>query len=371
MADPISPLAPESSGVSNVDDSCSPSTGSDNVLLSTSLGALQCPPAPKLRADGQPMQKRGPKPRNQPPLNRKQELARRAQRSHKERKEQYVRALEQEVLQLKNDVSLLSGGYESIESENRQLKSNMNIFSSKAKAVEEENRQLRALLERCGVTCPVSEAQEDQMIMPGPVPQTMDESPIQDATANTSSFSKQPGTESMPDTAPQNGIDYDQLGIDFVLSFENACLRHMRVDHQGDELYGHALMASCNPGVYPEMGADIPFGSSGSKSTAEQDALNLSKSGFENLLHHSQRLNLDGEVTPVMVWQMLVEHPQYLEFTTEDFERIRQDLAGKVRCYGFGAVFEEFEVRDIIDNFVLSKDVVAPTLGTEGSMGQY
>jgi hypothetical protein len=39
----------------------------------------------------------------------------------------------------------------------------------------------------------------------------------------------------------------------------------------------------------------------------------------------------------------------------EDFERLRQDLGGKVRCYGFGAMFEEFEVRDIIDSFVLSK----------------
>jgi hypothetical protein len=54
---------------------------------------------------------------------------------------------------------------------------------------------------------------------------------------------------------------------------------------------------------------------------------------------------------------MVLEHPRFSEFTLEDFGRLRQDLGGKVRCYGFGAVFEEFEVRDIIDSYMLSKDI--------------
>lgn len=44
----------------------------------------------KVKADGQPPKRRGPKPDSKPALTRRQELNRQAQRTHRERKEKYV-----------------------------------------------------------------------------------------------------------------------------------------------------------------------------------------------------------------------------------------------------------------------------------------
>jgi len=150
-------------------------------------------------------------------------------------------------------------------------------------------------------------------------------------------------------------IDYDQMGIDFVLAIESPCLHHMR-DQPEDELYGHAMMASCTPGIYPELSPSNPSDSACDNIFGEEaPARTLSKSGLAILLEHSRRLNLNGEITPVMVWDMISNHPRFSEFTQADFEKITKDLSSKVKCYGFGAIFEEFEVRDVIESILLSK----------------
>jgi hypothetical protein len=346
---------------------------SDEPFAVASLGVFQCPAPPKMRVDGQPMKKRGPKPRNEPPLNRKQELARRAQRSHRERKELYVKALEQELLQLKNDMSTLSSGYESLETENRQLKDNFYTVSNRNSALEEENNQLRQLLAQHSVSWSTS-GSADALVgtaileastqIFNPATQQAEAASMSTALASVQESGQAPSVVNA-----EGGIDYEQLGINFVLGFEKPCLRHMRCSSDNNELYGHALMASCCPGVYPESVDDIPFEST-IDSAPSQVECTLSKTSFASLLRHSERLNLDGEVTPVMVWQMIMEHTQLSEFTLEDFERIRQSLAGKVRCYGFGAVFEEFEVRDIIDSFILAKDMVVGDIIAAG-IGQF
>ena len=345
----------------------------EDPSLAASLGTFQCPAPPRIRADGQPMKKRGPKPRNEPPLNRKQELARKAQRSHRERKELYVKALEQEVLQLKNDVSVLSSGYESLENENRQLKDNFHSASNRNTTLEEENRKLMQLLAHHGVSYSIPGVVDhlDIAAIPDSGAQLLNPI-IQHAEPSNTTTAPEPiqaSSQTLSLVDDEGRIDYEQLGINFVLGFEKPCLRHMRCNSDDEELYGHALMASCSPGIYPESLEGMPFESPGD-SAPNQDGCTLSKSSFASLLHHSERLNLDGEITPVMVWQMILEHPRFSEFTLEDFERIRQSLAGKVRCYGFGAVFEEFEVRDILDGFVLSKDIVMSGM-IMPNLGQY
>jgi hypothetical protein len=368
MADPLSPFGPGCSTAST-DDLSTSATSDTSPLPGTGLSAFHSVAPQKLRADGKPMQKRGPKPRNQPPLNRKQELARRAQRSHKERKELYVKALEQEVFQLKNDMSILSSGYESLEAENQQFKANIGALSSRNAQLEDENRKLRQLLEQHGASWPVSQGVGEFVTVPEPSPQITTPSSIKTGEAGTTSA--QAGSQFLPGKTEQGGLDYEQIGIDFVLSFEDICLLHMSADAAGSQLYGHALMASCQPGVYPESSGDVPFEPVKTPAAVHDHSHSLTKSSFESLLHHSHRLNLDGEVTPVMAWQMLVELPRFSEFTVEDIERIRSALSGKARCHGFGAVFEEFEVRDILDNFVPSKDLAASGISNETANVQY
>lgn len=113
----------------------------------------------------------------------------------------------------------------------------------------------------------------------------------------------------------------------------------------GHEACGHALMASCPPEPFTDLTPDIPFGysnvkaNSGSspRSAAEvsQRTWELSKADLATLLDLSKRLDLDGEITPVMAWGMVLAHPRLGELRAEDFARLTEELGSKVRCYGY------------------------------------
>ncbi|KAI5278776.1 hypothetical protein KEM54_004448, partial [Ascosphaera aggregata] len=90
---------------------------------------------------GQIPKKRGPKPDTKPALTRRQELNRQAQRTHRERKEQYVRALENEVSRLREAYSELT---RTSHTTNEQLKQAL-------QAVMEENKILQNLLSSHGI----------------------------------------------------------------------------------------------------------------------------------------------------------------------------------------------------------------------------
>lgn len=106
-----------------------------------------------------------------------------------------------------------------------------------------------------------------------------------------------------------------------------------------DDICGHALMATCPPEShilekpqeqYPHKVPDI------------------SMPDLMKLLDLSNRLPLDGEITPIMAWAMILQDARFGELTEGDIKVMKEDLVGKVRCYGFGAVLEEFEVRDAL-----------------------
>ncbi|KAK6405812.1 hypothetical protein LTR95_018728, partial [Oleoguttula sp. CCFEE 5521] len=79
-------------------------------------------PDKKQTKDGQPPKRRGPKPDSKPALTRRQELNRQAQRTHRERKELYIKALEQEVLRLKEIYASSSQERDAYAAENRKLR---------------------------------------------------------------------------------------------------------------------------------------------------------------------------------------------------------------------------------------------------------
>jgi len=98
---------------------------------------------------------------------------------------------------------------------------------------------------------------------------------------------------------------------------------------------GHAMMASCPPDPYFEDSTAVPFGhTAATREGVVQKTWDLSKGDLANLLDLSKRLNLDGEITPVMAWGMILGHPRFSELRMEDFQRLGQELGGKIRCYG-------------------------------------
>ncbi|KAK5148712.1 hypothetical protein LTR32_000070 [Rachicladosporium monterosium] len=323
--------------------------------------------------DGPTPKRRGPKPDSKPALTRRQELNRQAQRTHRERKEMYIKALEQEVLRLKE------------------------VFATATKerdAVNEENRKLRDLLAAHGIqydstAVPIKFQREESgygpsssgsisgSYAPGSDSTDFSPPPLAPAHPNGNGVSRNaPSHMQSMAQLPSGRLDYDQIGIDFVLTLERPCMNHMQYllvrshnaenltfhhpqetpdDGEHEHMSGHALMATAPPHshimgrpseIYPcQMPAD------------------LGTEGLAKLLDLSNRLPFDhySEITPVMAWTTILRHPHVNRLELADFEAVKTDLVGKVRCYGFGAVVEEFELHDALEAVWAKKDA-APVL---------
>lgn len=108
---------------------------------------------------------------------------------------------------------------------------------------------------------------------------------------------------------------------------------------EGGDPCGHALMASCPPTPFGKLTTKMPFGNThthdrGDGTNPRQGTWEISKADLSTLLDLSTRLDLDGEITPVMAWGMILSHPRFADFQPEDFAKIAAELGRKVRCYG-------------------------------------
>ncbi|KAG5954608.1 hypothetical protein E4U58_007554 [Claviceps cyperi] len=319
-----------------------------------SLDFLKSMAERKTTREGNAPKRRGPKPDSKPALTRRQELNRQAQRTHRERKEHYIKALEGEVLRLKELFS--------------------NVSQSKERLAD-ENKHLKTLLAHYGIAFPTLGGHDD-----GPSPGAGASPGLSAAPGSYASFS--PGSQSgasnghsanfqsVPGHQVHNalqqssnkGLDFEQAGIDFVLTLEKPCMQHLPfLTSRSEEGHpcGHALMATCPPAPFNKISPRSPFGPShtcdyGDGTNPGQGTWEISKADLATLLDLSQKLNLDGEITPVMAWGMILNHPRFADFKAEDFARIAAELGRKVRCYGFGAVMEEFELRDAFESVLIA-----------------
>ncbi|KAF2397398.1 hypothetical protein EJ06DRAFT_482033 [Trichodelitschia bisporula] len=304
----------------------------------------------KTRADGHTPKRRGPKPDSKPALTRRQELNRQAQRTHRERKEMYIKALEQEVLRLKEVFEQVVKERDAFSEEVRRLREiiaahgihyDMTGPNPVYTASSQYGGSSTSLSGGTHTQSGASTGYTSPPSHPPPPP------PIPAAYETAGPQFQQPGHAGAP------GLDYNQIGIDFVLTLERPCMDHMQFlmvrseDALEGEISGHALMATCPPISHVKEHPDDKY---------PHQMPDIGMADLVKLLDLSNRLPLDGEITPIMAWSELRTHPRYLEFTLADFEAMRDDLKGKVRCYGFGAVLEEFEVRDAIANVLTMKD---------------
>jgi hypothetical protein len=114
------------------------------------------------------------------------------------------------------------------------------------------------------------------------------------------------------------------------------------------EFSGHALLASAPSESHLLHRPDVPH-------QPNPKQMDLGMPDLLKLLDLSNRLPLDGEITPIMAWASILKHPRFVELNSKDFSTLRDDLLAKVRCYGFGAVLEEFEVRDALSSVLATK----------------
>jgi len=166
-----------------------------------------------------------------------------------------------------------------------------------------------------------------------------------------------------------------------------------RAEMKPDAFHGHALMACCPPTAQP--GPSVPWTPVASRMTKHtepqifkmedvdddenlnrmdkyvgndyvgkdgtldvagnvitQKTWDMSPNDLAGLMNLSDRLNLgnEGEITPFHAWRMVQAHNRFLELSNKEITELAGALLHKVVCYGFGAVLQDFEVRDALDN---------------------
>jgi hypothetical protein len=112
------------------------------------------------------------------------------------------------------------------------------------------------------------------------------------------------------------------------------------------DFHGHALMASCPPESHCIDHPEIMWG---------EKTYDMQVSDLSILFNLSNRLELDGEMTPIAVWATITHHANFPCLDMEDFEMLKQELFPKVKCHGFGAVIEDFAVQDALTSLFARK----------------
>jgi len=114
---------------------------------------------------------------------------------------------------------------------------------------------------------------------------------------------------------------------------------------------GHALMVTCPPRDFcAKHGMELLF-------EPEKMMGDFPKPDLARMLQLSKKLAKMGEqVTPVMAWAWIMGHPRCNELGKDELDKIREDLRPRVVCYGFGAVLEDYEVKDAMKKVLEEKD---------------
>ena len=81
----------------------------------------------------------------------------------------------------------------------------------------------------------------------------------------------------------------------------------------------------------------------------------LPPANLTTLLNLSRTLVTEGQITPIMALQCLKDHELYHTLTRDDVKIIMETLNTKIRCYGFGACIEDFELMDCLSQVLGSK----------------
>ncbi|KAJ5475184.1 hypothetical protein N7539_008250 [Penicillium diatomitis] len=353
----------------------------------------------KATRDGAAPKRRGPKPDSKPAMTRRQELNRQAQRTHRERKEQYMRALETEVSRLR----------EAYTNEISEAKVSIQQHQEMLKKSRCENEILKEILSAHGInfapdleqkmaergsmgafqSSPVAPSSTGSnsvaftnatnnlqnitpatSISPGLSPQAVHSveqpdlsasmgfvpqqtvyhaSPMENIAMDRSSV----GQGAEPPVPVMRGVfeNDPQLQIDFILTLEGPCREHTdylcrrsitEADDEDMPFSGHALMASCPPPSY--------IANTAPDQTYPHKTYDLPLANLSTLLNLSRQLVTDGQITPIMALQCLKNHELYHSLRREDIKIIIDTLNTKVRCYGFGAVVEDFELIDCLSS---------------------
>lgn len=306
-------------------------------------------------------------------------------RTHRERKEAYVAALESEVV---------------------RLRANEARLESETKALYAENKVLKTLLTQQGIPISTEIAGErhgtyntafSSSSSPGDSTISVSDG-APDATLTLAISQENPGTKkknrrrqiyiqqpkarvtnpavnfSHPISPPSSGstlshlaspnsipspshlseLDPEALGMEFVLTLESPCLSHIDVDTSSPPsapltamTTGHALnLSACLLHTHPS-----PAG----QRLTSPSPWHVPRASLSQLLKLSSRVPLgDDEVTPIQAWEYVRQLDGFGALDFARWEALKENLVGGIKCHGFGGVLQ----REVLEKSVYEAFVV-------------
>ncbi|KAL8912823.1 MAG: hypothetical protein Q9172_007424 [Xanthocarpia lactea] len=356
--------------------------------------------ASKRIKDGEVPKRRGPKPDSKPAATKRQEMNRLAQRTHRERKDQYSQELEWRVLRAKEAYVQLVQEKEALKHENRAmaqlLQANGIPYQSSYVRKQSVNQTDSTYTGSSTGSFSGNSSSRAQTVDSSPYQAPMslnspnralDRSPH--SPGKTMGFpSHSPGyVSSIPSHSPRNPGGFgsqapigmaittdhkasstgsipqiqeprwifrdDQISLDFVLHLEGVCQDHKKMmcvrgtNPNPAQLSGHALMLSCPPDQhYDEIAND----------DHDHELPDIPNPELMKLLALSYDLPLNGEMAPVQALQIIRTHARASEMTLQDFRSLTERLFKYMNCYGFGAVIAEYALREELEKLYAEKD---------------
>lgn len=133
-----------------------------------------------------------------------------------------------------------------------------------------------------------------------------------------------------------------QIAIEFILTLEQPCLDHIHAFLGEDNENGHRLMLQAS---VIEAQTQLPASAIQPLQTESTNSEILSglrwsipaehlEAQLQRLLVTSQKLNLTGELTPVMCWSLIRDRAGSQSVYRETLDHIQRDLSTDMVCYG-------------------------------------
>ncbi|KAI4233866.1 MAG: hypothetical protein LQ349_004148, partial [Xanthoria aureola] len=301
---------------------------------------------------------------------KRREQVRHAQRTHRQRTQNYIKTLEEEVVRLRG-----SDGH--LKSENKKLSSQVGILrtalvladvplpagfegSPQSAQLQSPDSELPASIsfrtdssnhQRLHVDWPTpSHSQPASAPAPAPAPQAPTERfapgdfhghddwipqdkplPILPNDTFMSSLNFDSTYENPPPQMAPTILDTHEVAVDFVLALEHVCMGHIPHPNNppSEEPTNHALLMSA---ALVAKGPGPPQLNSSWKADGSM---------IKGLLNLASAINLQGEITPVEAWHRLRQYPGFSSLDKWSFELIKAKLSASVQCREFGAVLDE------------------------------
>ncbi|KAK8085904.1 BZIP-type transcription factor [Apiospora phragmitis] len=283
-------------------------------------------------------------PKEDAAIKRRRQL-RQAQKTYRDRKEIYLKSLEEDLKQ------------------SRIREANLLREREQMQRIIDDLTQQRSSQSADDVFTPVSVAKDSPepsqdggtrySHAPEGVNQRLGELGLQQCLT-----SQQPSQRASPATAILNShgdddtrigdADEVEVGMDFVLTLEGPCLGHLAGDpHDAHAPTGHALAVSsqllCVAPTTPTAPHDPPPGRRlacppPGSGLAPRDLL-------DNLLRLSYSLCSDGELTPAQAWRYIRCQPGVALLRVGALRRLAEQLLRDGKCHGYGTVLQTDKFR--------------------------